>query len=858
MAGPKPNPHETKSAGKAAAPAAASPAPAARAGPRGLRDAWPLPALLVGGGLLVAGLVHWSKQKPGPDFPGAIAAVETLIEQGEYEKALASLNDPIASNLGDAAATDEIREKYYLLSGDALSYAAKARGLNVAANHEQVVSLYETARHRYHVNLDGRRTVNLAESLLSLGRVDEAMNEIKVIPESLAAERRGLLRMVIDQRFAKQGADAADEKLMDMLSRFRDDPSASPQDRAWAVARQTRLRLDAGFPDESIRRLLPEVQRLDSRLTPEAGELLLLLGRGYYETGDMTSAEAQLERASEALPESSEGFAEAKSLLGRIAQSHGKLEEAKEAFTLVTTRFEKLNVAPRAWLGLGEVEADLGDAERSVAAYERAVDAVRQSWMKATPGEKKEPSAAMAKLIAEIDESLGQRHRDRLLKGEFAEAQRYAVLAEKLYPAEKAPATVSLRLAETSRAAGEAIIPPALREGGEPPDLSTIDPVSREEAKRHFYEAAMAYQRHAKSALISDPETAVESLWLAADSYDQAGEQERAVEGFTQFIQARQEGPRRLLAQFRLARTLQSMGQYKKSIPLFEDIVEHAPVSDEATMSLIPLAQCYLLASDDADHTKAEARLLQIVEGKQFEPSAKQFRTAVVELGRLYRRIGEYPKAIERLTEAVARYPDLAEDPGLQSALADSYRLSAGVIGEQLKSAMPQNERSRLMTLRKQRLEESLAVYDRVRVLLEKRDPRRLSELEKLTLRNAMFYRGDCAFDLGEFHKEDQQTAAGYYQQAVRYYDTAAQRYADEPSSLAAMMQIVSAYAALGRWTEAQTAQNRAKARLKELPPEVWSQTSGPMGKEHWERWLESSVKLDKMASSTGGAGETP
>lgn len=864
MADKKPSAHDTKNATRSGAAAKGGATPTTPIEtpkrPAGWRDAWPIPALIIGVALLGLGVKKWASMRPGPDFPGAIASVESLIAAGEYEKALATLNDPIGRNLSQAGADEETHKQFYLLSADALAFAQKSKGLNVKANHEQVVDLYETARRRYHAGLDGRRTVNLAESLLALGRREEAMTEIRNIPEALASERRGLLRRLIDERFASEGSAAADEKMMDLLSRFRDDPSASVQDRAWAVARQTRLRLDAGFPEESVRRLLPEIQRLDSRDTPEAGELLLLLGRAYYQTGEVPSALEQLQRAEDALPESSESYAEARVLLGRIAQSHSQLEEAKEAFTFVTQRFAKSSIAVRAWLGLGEVESELGDSARSLEGYEKCVDAVRAGWLAgpgnaAAPAEpvmlasaKAAPSDAFA---AEVDASLAQRHRDHLLRGDFETARKYAVHSERLFPADKAPAGVALRLAETSRAAAVAIIPAELRSGSEPADLSGIDPVSREEAKRHFYEAAMAYQRHAKAALISDPEAARESLWLAADCYDQSGEQDRAVDVFAQYIRSSAESPKRLLAQYRMARALQSMGDYKKAIPLFEDIIETSPVSDEATLSLIPLAQSYLLASNDADHEKAEARLLQIVEGKQFEPSAGQFRTAVVELGRMYRRIGDYPKAIERLNEAVARYPDLEKDPALRSALADSHRLSASAIGEQLKSAMPQNERSRLTRLRRQRLEEALAGYDRVRELLEVKDPRRTSELDKVTLRNAMFYRGDCAFDLGQFHKDDDRVSRGYFQQAIRFYDTAAQRYAEDPASLGAMMQIVSAYAALGQWTEAQTAQNRAKARLKELPAEAWTNAEGPMDRAHWERWLDSSVTLEKMAAKT-------
>ena len=699
-----PSPGAHASGGSHANAKAAPAAGASVRASRGWRDAWQLPALLLGGVLLALAVVHAMKRAPGPDFGGAIKQVEGLIEQGKYEDALALLNDPIGSHLNQA--NENEKRSFYVLSADALAYAQRAKGMNVKRNHEQVIELYTTARRDLHASLDARRQANMADSLIELGRSDEAMDELRNIPDSDGPRRRELLRRIVEHKIAQRaatggGAAAADdEKLMDLLSKFRDDPAASGSDRAWAVAKQTRMRLDAGYADEALRRLLPEIQRLDSRLTPEAGELLVLLGRAYAELGDPAAAEEQLKLAEASLLESSPAYAESRVLLGRILQGRGKLEEAREQFLLVTARSAKGNASEEAWLGLGEVEADLGNDAASVAAYEKAVAAVS-----GTAAEKKPESKgrdARSKLVALLDASLGQRHRDLLLKSDFEHAMRYAELSAALYPADKAPPAVVLRVAETHHAAAEALIPPAARESG--PDLSSLDPVTREEARRHYLEAGIAYSRHARMALISDPEASATSLWLAGDSFDNAGEVDKAIEAFTQYVDAKRDGPRRLLGEYRLARAWQSKGQFKRAIDLYETIVEGSPVSDEAYMSLVPLAQCYLLASDDKDAPKAEQRLLQIVEGKQFKPDAAQFRAAVVELGRMYRRIGNFPRAIERLSEAMTRYPELRQDAGMQSTLADSYRLSAAELGRQLKTAMPQNERQRLLELRQQRL----------------------------------------------------------------------------------------------------------------------------------------------------------
>ena len=60
-------------------------------------------------------------------------------------------------------------------------------------------------------------------------------------------------------------------------------------------------------------------------------------------------------------------------------------------------------------------------------------------------------------------------------------------------------------------------------------------------------------------------------------------------------------------------------------------------------------------------------------------------------------------------------------------------------------------------------------------------------ETDKLFCKLAYFYRADCVFDLGNF------------EESIKLYDNAAFRYQDDPSALAAYVQIVNAYCALGK-----------------------------------------------------------
>lgn len=103
---------------------------------------------------------------------------------------------------------------------------------------------------------------------------------------------------------------------------------------------------------------------------------------------------------------------------------------------------------------------------------------------------------------------------------------------------------------------------------------------------------------------------------------------------------------------------------------------------------------------------------------------------------------------------------------------------------------------------------------------------------ESIALRNAHFYLGDCAFDLGE------------YNTAIEYYDRARDRYVEDPASLVAMVQIVNAYIETGQFGRARTANERAKRFYALMPDDVWDDPTLPMDRSDWERWLESNTQL--------------
>jgi tetratricopeptide (TPR) repeat protein len=99
--------------------------------------------------------------------------------------------------------------------------------------------------------------------------------------------------------------------------------------------------------------------------------------------------------------------------------------------------------------------------------------------------------------------------------------------------------------------------------------------------------------------------------------------------------------------------------------------------------------------------------------------------------------------------------------------------------------------------------------------------------VDQLYLKLAHFYRGDCLYDLGD------------YAEAIRLYEAAAFRYQDDPSVLSAYVQIVNAYCALGRFSDAKTANERARWLLQRMPADAFVDGSFPVAKSYYEQWLK-------------------
>lgn len=794
------------------------------------REVWQVPLLLIGVAGLGVGIFRVATNVPKPDVSGPLARAEAMISDYRSDEALALLNEKVFPAVDTGAVGREQRRAYHMLAARAIYLGQRQLGISIDDNNESVAREYLAAENLGE-KLDARDGYFLADTLVSLGRVDEARARADRLAESDPGKRRLLYRRMIEVAIDEgpTGRDRAAGMLASMLS----DATLPPEDRSWATARQAEALLAAGYAEDVIARLLRTLPRLAGTEGREVAELHLLLGRAYMQTGEEAEAARSLARAGQMLAAGDELRGELLGMEAEIDAREGRTQEAREKYVEIVETFSGSRTYLRALLGIGESEALLGRFEESLAGYRLLAGAMESG----------ERSALVER--GEVIDSLLRQHRV-LMAGTPARggepdprtAIAFAELAEALAPEGKAPPEVYGALASSHRAIAAEMLP----ERGESPDpameIAAMEPGARDEARGHLRRAGRYANLHASS--VSDDAVAyANSIWDAADAFDLAGDRDEAVAALLEFTESFPSDGRHAEGRFRLGTAYQARGEYEQGAEVFRAIIADRSLRDVgvrvgpyADASYVPLAQCLLLDGKDENDGEAETLLLSVVDGSITGTRAGVYRDALVELAGLFERTGRWARAIERYTEALERYPEDARVALWRFRLADSCRRDAERIRTVLRGAMPDADRVELEGTLRDRLTIAMGAYEEAVAGIEKKDARKRRALEALYLRNSMFYLGDCAYDLGRFDE------------AIRRYEQARERYPNDPASLVAMVQIVNAYVERGDWERARTANQRARRFYESLPESVWDDPNLPMTKRDWERWLEASARL--------------
>ncbi len=794
-----------------------------------LSQVWHLPLLIVALLLLGIGYFMASPEPEKPDYEGMLGDVETLVSTGEYQSAIDALK-------GLEVVMPELKPKlqaqWHLLSGDAVAGLQRANKWTGSANFQLIVDRYHDAVSMGE-ELNAKRLTTLADSLIALGHVDKAEQLVAQFDEQDAGAgerlRRRLLQMAVDR-----GSNS--EEVIRRLHAFATS-SPSRENQIWAIARQAELLLrdnEYGAAEDLLSRWL---QRFDFEKSNDLGELLVLIGDAMLLAGNGEDAERVYLQAQGMLANSDPLNGDALAGLGRVRYEEGNVVDALKFFSDAVDNYPTTRAYLSALVGKGECQSRLGSYDEAVGSMTLAVDQYQ-----ARPENRR--SKADYDLLSQ---SIATQRDWRFNQDQFELALRYLELENRLH-GDDLHHSIQLKIAVTHEKIAENMLGAESDEDARE-RYRLLDASTRAEIASHFHRAGEAYYKHSQIVIANnDVKAYADSLWRAADNYDRAGLYDQAIARFEEYAKSLDADARQLNVKYRLAQAYQAEAQFEIASVMYKEIIELNPKSPEAYASLVPLARCYLTMGTEYLAQAEQVLLAVVTDHEALRPESREYREALLELGRLYYKRGDegdYVKAIERFDEAVSRYGDTKLLPDVLFQLGDAYRKSVDQIDLKLTQPLAPSERASFEAERATRLAKAQDCFDSVIRVYEAGDTSKLSKLHKLYLRNSYFYRADCAYDLGRY-----EGPLG----AIALYDKAVQRYEKDPAVLIALVQIVNSYCELGQYDKARTANERAKWHLDRIPDEAFNDPSLPMDRDHWRRWLDWTGELGAVDGAAANA----
>ncbi len=185
-----------------------------------------------------------------------------------------------------------------------------------------------------------------------------------------------------------------------------------------------------------------------------------------------------------------------------------------------------------------------------------------------------------------------------------------------------------------------------------------------------------------------------------------------------------------------------------------------------------------------------------------------------------------FRESLKTLTEAVKRYPTAPQAVEARYRIAECYRHSAKWPRKRLSIITIETTRVSLHKQMQADLQSAVDEYSQlISMLGDDKEPYR-SPLERSILRNAYFARGDALFDLGR------------YEEAIKAYSAATNRFQHEPEALEAYVQIAACYRRLNRPAEARGTLEQARVVLNRIKPDADFLRTTRNTREEWGQLL--------------------
>lgn len=765
-----------------------------------LANLWQFPLLLLSLGLFGTAGYLFIDPRPGPTVEERIAIARKYLDNERPRAALQQLNEVLTTEKLESTTQGRI----HLMLAESVEMAQKEKNLNVPANHLRVIEQTRLALARG-IEGDAKVFRRMAESYEALGKKKEALENyqkaMQLDPNKSLAMQRKVITMLLDS----DDPYAAELPIEEYL-KYKNLTNA---ERAWASGERAQMMIDQGkFLD--ARQLLNTALAMEID-TVSAGALNYRIGYCAWKLGDHEESERYLRLAREQLQVRHPLDGDASLILGRILQGKNQPEEAIAFYDIVLQSHPSSSAAPSARLGRGICRIMLKQDEPGLADLDELVNQILRKESR-----KKYTEEALAAL------KQGQTYLSNRENYQGA----IELLEKEQLLQENPPAAFYGRVGAVYEKRADQIEKTIA-------DASNTEKIKRLQQVRDLRtKAGDAYVAYSRGLTVQDDKGYADAMWKGVGLYDRAGNNQRVISALDLFANERPDDPQTPDALLQLGKAYQAAGLFDKAITAFQKNQFRYAKSLAASKSAVPLAAAYV-AKGPEHYGKAELVLNSVIDNNPLvTPDSEEFKQALFDLAQLYYRTQRFEEAVQRLEEFTKRYPQDNRMGQLLFLMADSYRKSAAALAMKLSADKTvdasENGAANLLeaaAAKRDRLVRARGLYDRVIDLFRTAAPQ--TDIDRLYFKLAHFYRADCMYDLGQ------------YNEAIQLYDTAAFRFQEDPSALAAYVQIVNSYCAIGKIQEAKTANERAKWLLRRMPQDAFQNGSFAMPKEYWEQWLK-------------------
>ena len=755
---------------------------------------WQIPMAICAMAVAAFALYRMKPVEQDIPFDALLADVLTLAERGEYlDAADAATNllelDPPLPNVQQAQLHDALADIIYKQE--------LIRGIPNLVNTRLLLDHHQQAVAKG-LRLDGHAALRAGQAHEWLGETESAIKAFRSVIARNADEnvRRTALQGLV--RLLDGKPECRDERRQ-YITALLDEQGASPGYLWWALQYAVRESLERDEP-ERARELLTDHARAFKRSDLKGYYDYLWAWINVYE-GNTAQAIPLLDRVDQWLTQNPRGDTQLDQagylpalsawLRGSIALAESR---PQDALTYFTKALELQSHGDLLVAGTDGLASAMGLLERHAAARGVIRDTIKR--LAVDPAAASVARPRLRKTILNLQRACRE-------KQDFRDSIEYLELGLELTNEGDHDARLSLleQLGHECSAA-TAFIP---------------DPAERQSR------AAQAARTLEKAADLAQSDEArhVTLLWESANLFDQAGLTAEARRMLTQFVTERTSDPRMPQALLRLGQACAADGLLKQAIDHYRQLIADYPTLEEASRARFLTAVC-LAALGEEHYAEARGILNDLLEDEAIAPQAQVFRDTLFELCDLLYQQGEYAAAISRMEDFLVFYPEDPECYRIRFMLADAYRGSAYRLLEQESEASIITRR-RISRERFQRAADLFGQYLQEVVRLSDDTPAR-----ELYTRLALFYRGDCLYELNE-----PETLA----EALVTYRQAAARYQGLPAALTAQIQIANIHLRQGHLIEAARAIERARWILGNIPDQAFKEYDD-MDRTAWDRYL--------------------